>query len=102
MSSILKAGFINFQVHPGGKGQLLPELDKMIPHQFNRYFEPFLGGGAMFFHLISRGIRFRSAYLSDTNTELITAYRTIKDNVREVIRVLQTYETEYKRYPPYS
>jgi hypothetical protein len=44
-------------VHPfvkwvGGKGQLLSELNKMIPSQFNRYFEPFLGGGAMFFNLI--------------------------------------------------
>src|SRR5215471_490477 len=106
MSSILKAEFIDFQVHPfvkwaGGKGQLLSELDKLIPSQFNRYFEPFLGGGAMFYHLVSRGIRF-NACLSDTNTELITAYRAIKDNVKEVVRVLKTYETEYKKYPPYS
>ena len=57
-------------VHPfvkwaGGKGQLLSELDKLIPSQINRYFEPFLGGGAMFFYLVSRGIRF-NACLSDT------------------------------------
>jgi len=93
-------------VHPfvkwaGGKGQLLSELNKLIPSQFNRYFEPFLGGGAMFFHLMSRGIRF-NAYLSDTNGELITAYTAVKNNVKEVIRLLQTYETEYKRYPSYS
>jgi DNA adenine methylase len=93
-------------VHPfvkwaGGKGQLLPELNKMLPGQFNTYFEPFLGGGAMFFYLMSKGMRF-SAYLSDINVELITAYRAVKDNVKEVIRLLQTYETEYKKYPPYS
>lgn len=58
----------------GGKGQLLSELDKMIPSQFNRYFEPFLGGGAMFFHLVSSGMSV-NAYLSGTNAELITAYR---------------------------
>jgi DNA adenine methylase len=44
----------------------------MIPSQFNRYFEPFLGGGAMFLHLMSRGIRF-NACLSDINAELIAA-----------------------------
>jgi hypothetical protein len=49
----------------------------------------------------SRGIRF-NACLSDNNGELITTYTAVKNNVKEVIRVLQTYETEYKRYPPYS
>ena len=88
--SKLKSQFIDFrQVHPfvkwaGGKGQLLSELDKLIPSQFKRYFEPFLGGGAMFFYLMSRGIRF-NACLSDTNVELITPYRAVKDNVKEVI-----------------
>jgi len=48
-------------VHPfvkwaGGKGQLLSELNIMIPTQFNTYFEPFLGGGALFFHMMSRGV----------------------------------------------
>ena len=106
MPSIV-AAFVDLRdVHPfvkwaGGKCQLLSELDKLIPSQFNRYFEPFLGGGAMFYHLVSSGIRF-NACLSDTNGELITAYNAIKDNVKEVIRVLQTYETEYKRYPSYS
>ena len=85
--SIVEAEFIDLRdVRPfvkwaGGKGQLLPELDRMIPRQFISYHEPFLGGGAMFFQLISRGIRFGSAYPSDTNTELITAYRAVKDGV---------------------
>jgi DNA adenine methylase len=101
---VLKTDFVP-DVHPfikwaGGKGQLLSELDKLIPSQFNRYFEPFLGGGAMFFYMMSRGMRF-NAYLSDTNRELITGYRAIKDNVKEVIRLLQKYETEYKRHRPY-
>jgi site-specific DNA-adenine methylase len=47
----------------GGKTQILSDLDAIIPSQFNRYFEPFLGGGAMFFHLVSdRNMRF-SAFL---------------------------------------
>jgi DNA adenine methylase len=86
----------------GGKGQLLPELNKMIPSQFNTYFEPFLGGGAMFFHLVSRGIEFNNAYLSDTNVELITAYKAIKLNPKQVTELLQTYDIEYKKFQPYS
>jgi len=85
----------------GGKNQLLPELDSLIPSKFNRYFESFLGGGAMFFHLMSSAMRF-NACLSDTNAELIAAYRAVKNNIKEVIRFLQTYDTEYKKYPPYS
>ena len=71
MPSIV-AAFVDLRdVHPfikwaGGKSQLLPELDKMIPSQFNRYFGPFLGGGAMDLHLMSRGMGF-NACLSDTN-----------------------------------
>jgi len=55
----------------------------------------------MFFYMTSRGMRF-NACLSDINGELITAYRAVKDNVKEVIRLLQTYETGYKKYRPYS
>jgi DNA adenine methylase len=105
--SIVKAEIVDLlDVHPfvkwaGGKGQLLSELDKLIPRQFNRYFEPFLGGGAMFWHLMSSGMRF-NACLSDINAELITAYRAVKDNVKEVVRLLQKYDYEYKKYPSYS
>jgi DNA adenine methylase len=83
----------------GGKSQILYELDSMIPSKFNRYFEPFLGGGAMFFHLISdRNMRF-SAYLSDINEELITAYKVVKNRVRELIEVLKRHQREYNKNP---
>ena len=83
----------------GGKSQLLSELDSMIPPKFNRYFEPFLGGGAMFFHLISdKNMRF-TAYLSDINAELITAYKVVKNNVNELIQILKRHEREYNRNP---
>jgi DNA adenine methylase len=83
----------------GGKSQLLSELDSMIPTKFNRYFEPFLGGGAMFFHLVSyKNMRF-TAYLSDINTELITAHNVVKNNVTELIEFLKTHQREYNRNP---
>ncbi|MDQ3869710.1 MAG: DNA adenine methylase, partial [Thermoproteota archaeon] len=54
------------RIHPfvkwaGRKTQLLSKLDEFIPSEFNQYFEPFLGGGAMYFHLISNmNIRFKT------------------------------------------
>ena len=80
----------------GGKAQLLRELDKMIP-QFNRYFEPFLSGGAMFFYLIQN--RRFIAYLSDTNKELITTYKVVKDYVGNLIEFLDKHQEEYKKNP---
>ena len=50
----------------GGKRQLIPELFKIMPHEYNRYYEPFIGGGALFFH-----IQPYDAYISDINPDLI-------------------------------
>jgi DNA adenine methylase len=83
----------------GGKTQILSDLDIIIPSQFNRYFEPFLGGGAMFFHLVSdRNMRF-AACLSDINRELVTAYQVVKDNVKELIQHLKKHQLGYNRNP---
>jgi DNA adenine methylase len=79
----------------GGKGQLLDIIDNNLPVQFNRYFEPFVGGGALFFHLYRRGFR-REVILSDLNEELMKAYETIRDSVDDLILELQngTYESD--------
>ena len=83
----------------GGKGQLLSKLDKYFPIEITRYFEPFVGGGAVFFYLVSqKNIRFNS-FLSDINQELITAYKTVRDNVEELIDLLKFYEKEYTKSP---
>jgi DNA adenine methylase len=100
--SILKAEFVDLRdVHPfvkwaGGKGQLLSELNKTIPRQFNTYFEPFLGGAAMFLHLASKNM-ISIAYLSDTNEELIKAFKVVRDRVRELIEVLNQHQKEYDK-----
>src|SRR5829696_7127511 len=82
----------------GGKTQLLPILNRYIPTSFNRYFEPFLGGGAMFYNLSSKGIKFAS-YLSDINEELINSYRVVKDDVEQLIAALKTHESGYNKSP---
>lgn len=86
----------------GGKKQLLKELDPFIPKDFQRYFEPFLGGGAMFFHLVSKNRRFK-AYLTDKNSELINAYIVIRKDLDNLITTLRKNEVAYKadRYEYY-
>jgi DNA adenine methylase len=86
----------------GGKRKLLKYLDRYIPSEFGRYFEPFLGGGAMFFHLMSsRGLQI-PVYLSDVNTELITTYTVIKHYCEELIQVLNTHKELYKQMEYYD
>ena len=80
----------------GGKGQLIPQIIRLIPTKFSRYFEPFLGGGAVFFQLASLD---RNAFLSDINYELINAYKVIKNHVEELIPALIYHQNEYNKYP---
>lgn len=71
----------------GGKRQLMFELLKNMPQNYNRYFEPFIGGGALFFELQSN-----NAYISDMNEELINLYQVVRDNVNELITDLQKHD----------
>jgi DNA adenine methylase len=82
----------------GGKGQLLQQLEQYFPESFSTYYEPFLGGGAVFFHLIERRPRF-NAILSDINTELINAYEVVKNSVDGLIKELRRHEVGYKLAP---
>lgn len=88
----------------GGKRQLLPELTSRLPNSFNSYHEPFVGGGALFFHLalpshLSRQLpRLNSpVFLSDINTELISAYEVIRSEVESLIEDLKQhiYQKDY-------
>ncbi|MXZ56774.1 MAG: Dam family site-specific DNA-(adenine-N6)-methyltransferase [Gammaproteobacteria bacterium] len=71
----------------GGKTQLLNELLAKAPRKFDRYVEPFLGGGSMFFAL-----RPREAVLSDSNLELINTYRCIVHELDAVLTHLSQFE----------
>ena len=71
----------------GGKRQLMFELLKNMPENYNRYFEPFIGGGALFFELQPD-----NAYISDMNEELINLYKVVRDNVDELVADLQKHD----------
>lgn len=86
--------FYPFVKWAGGKTQLLSRLEAHLPAQFERYFEPFLGGGAVFFHLLSRRGRF-DAFLSDVNSDLINAYGVVKGDVDGLIKALQGHEQRF-------
>lgn len=77
----------------GGKRQLLPELLKRMPLSYNKYFEPFIGGGALFFELSPS-----NAYISDINPELVNLYRVVRDNVEELIADLSSHENSLEYF----
>ena len=82
--------FINWV---GGKRQLLPQLRSNLPSQYNRYFEPFIGGGALFFALERE-----DSFISDDNKELINLYEVIRDNPVELFDSIFHHENTYEYY----
>lgn len=85
--------FINWV---GGKTQLLKHLTPLIPQEYNHYYEPFIGGGALFLHLNPI-----QATINDTNTELVEAYRTIKQHPQAVINAIQKLDSHDKTQEKY-
>ena len=80
----------------GGKRQLLPILSTNLPNNFSTYHEPFLGGGALLFHiLVTRNEQ--KCIISDLNSTLITAYTTIRDKINDLISSLKNHEGEYQK-----
>lgn len=73
------------------KRQLLSQLEKLYPKKFNKYFEPFVWGWAVFFDLRNKFWDKFPAYLMDINNEMIITYNTIKNNVEWLIKELKKY-----------
>jgi DNA adenine methylase len=73
----------------GGKRQLLQDISNHIPDKFFTYYEPFLGGGAVLFHLQPN-----RAVVNDINEELINIYAVIRDNLEELIEDLKRHKNE--------
>lgn len=88
----------------GGKGQLISQIKEHLPAGFvasgkiPKYFEPFVGGGAVFFWL-SNQYTIRKAYLYDINPDIINAYRVVRDSLRPLLSQLKKLETDYRDLP---
>jgi DNA adenine methylase len=81
----------------GGKRQLLNALRPCYPRDFDRYLEPFVGSGAVFFDLYAEGrLAGRRVRLADVNPDLIGCYRVVRDDAEEVIAALRALEQEHR------
>jgi DNA adenine methylase len=84
----------------GGKTQLLDEIEKRLPKeietgQIATYVEPFVGGGAVFFHIAQNCPNIKDFYLYDINDDLVNCYKAVKTNVRALIRELNKLTREF-------
>ena len=83
----------------GGKGQLLTQLDQFLPIELEgrefTYIEPFVGGGAMLFHMLQKFSGINKVVINDINPYLVTAYRVIKEKPEELIDRLEMLERQY-------
>lgn len=83
----------------GGKTQLLPELLPRLPRRIKTYYEPFIGGGALFFALAGQS-RFRDAVIADANRDLVETYTVVRDEVEALIDALAEH-AEHATDPDY-
>lgn len=98
----LEQTFIQMEVKPfvkwaGGKQQLITQFEEYLPQHINRYFEPFVGGGAIFFHLWNTGRVPNEVFLFDNNKELINTYQVIRDEVDQLIELLAIHQNHHNR-----
>lgn len=80
----------------GGKNQLIAQYIPYFPPEFETYYEPFLGGGAVFFYLFRSRSIFQ-AVLTDINSELINTYCCIRDNVEQLILLLKEHQFRHNK-----
>ncbi len=82
----------------GGKRGLIEQILPLFPTKFKSYHEPFLGGGALFFELYSRGaLKGKKVFLSDINSELINTYNVVKKSPCELIEKLEEFKQKHSK-----
>jgi len=80
----------------GGKRQLMSELEKNFPTKFGTYVEPFLGGGAVMFDLLTKEPNLK-CNVSDLNSDLVLSYVTIRDRLEKLIESLENHSKNYHK-----
>lgn len=88
----------------GGKGRLLPEIIRRLPAELRHgritnYAEPFIGGGAVFFHLAEQ-YEFENLLISDANEDLFLAYCVVREDVEALLQQLQRLQAHYATLTP--
>lgn len=78
----------------GGKNWLIKEITRFLPKTFQNYYEPFLGGGSIFFYLQPKN----KIFLSDLNEDLINTYKCLKEKHEDVINELKYFKNNEKTY----
>lgn len=76
----------------GGKSRLIPQYTTYFPANYQTYYEPFLGGGAIFFYLQPN-----QAFLSDINRQLINAYQCVRNHTEELISRLEKHQQHHNQ-----
>ena len=84
----------------GGKGQLIEQLEAMLPADFDNwenvtYIEPFVGGGAMLFYMLQTYPNIKSAIINDINEDLTTCYMMVKQSPDALVESLKQIQKEY-------
>ena len=80
----------------GGKRQLIPILNENLPKSFGTYYEPFIGGGALLFHILTER-NAQKCSISDLNSDLVLTYTTIRDKIDGLISSLKNHEKNYQK-----
>lgn len=78
----------------GGKTQLLPEIKKHLPTNFNRLVEPFVGGGALFLNL-----ELEKVWINDLNKELINLYQQVRNRPKKIMEIADDFKDKYHQDP---
>lgn len=97
MKNVVAKPFVKWA---GGKGNLLQKLETLLPNGFDElsnvtYIEPFIGGGAMLFHMLQNHRCIKRAVINDINPDLIHCYELVAKNPRVLIELLKTIEYSY-------
>lgn len=80
----------------GGKEQLLDQLVPLFPNKFNRFIEPFVGGGAVLFYVL-QNFSVKEIIISDINSELMNAYSVVKNDVEALIKKLRELKQKHDK-----